>query len=196
MPDVHTSPDLSSIVQEVIDQPGWHSGNAIVIIVKPIGSGTTSRRVLGWERNDDSFQTARLQIWYTEPTPPTPTPSLTPAPPPAPTGLTAVFYDDLPHPTDQLNAARPDPTPVIGKNTFVRLSWYGSYPAGTTFRIYRNGSSPVPVDAAHRIASSTNRWYTDYAGFAGDWYVVTAVNSVGESAPSNQAQAHPYCLDC
>jgi WD40 repeat protein len=84
----------------------------------------------------------------------------------------------------------------LGKNTFVRVSWLGSYPAGTTFRIYRNGSSPIPVDAAHRIASTPNRWYTDYAGFAGDWYVVTAVNPIGESAPSNQVQAHPYCHDC
>lgn len=198
--EIHTSPDLSSIVQEVIDQPGWHSGNAIVIIVKPTGSLTTTRRIIGWERNDNSILAAKLQIWYTEPTPPTPTPvpSPTPSVPPAPRGLTAV-YATVPSPsTSELKKPIITPEPVTVTPGYVRLTWQGSsYPAGTTFNVYRSFSNPVPLEARFRIAANlTQPRYTDFAGQIGYWYVVTAVNAVGESLPSNHAQASPYCPDC
>jgi murein DD-endopeptidase MepM/ murein hydrolase activator NlpD len=201
--NIQTSPDLSTIIQEIIDQPGWEDGNAIAIIVQPSSAGTSPRRVFGWERNGDSLQTAKLQLWYEEPATPTPTPvptitpTASPTPSssvPAPTGLTAVYYNGLFYPTDS-STLRVKPTP-IASDSFVRLSWQGSYPTGTTFYIYRSNTYPVPVDLGHRIGSSTQRWYTDYAGQAGNWYVVTAVNSNGTSPPSNHAQAHPYCPEC
>jgi hypothetical protein len=59
------SPDLSAIIQEIVNQPGWVSGNDLVIVVQPSGSGTTHRRVFAWDRMDNALQTARLQVWYT-----------------------------------------------------------------------------------------------------------------------------------
>ena len=36
----HQTPDLSAIIQEVVDRPGWASGNAIVVIVTGVGTRT------------------------------------------------------------------------------------------------------------------------------------------------------------
>lgn len=35
--EIHQSPDLSNIVQEIVDRPGWSSGNSMVMLV--VGSG-------------------------------------------------------------------------------------------------------------------------------------------------------------
>lgn len=185
MPEVIISPDISSVIQEVIDQEGWQSGNAIAIIVQPTDTDTTSRRVFGWDRNKDSIHSARLQIWYTEPEPPTPTPTPTPSLPSAPVKLTAVYDagDNV-----FLNDIVPLPS-------HVKLTWYPvSISAETTFNIYRGRGirPPIPLDAAHLIISSiTTRQFNDLDGQPGDLYVVTAVNAVGESAPSNTAYAKP-----
>jgi type IV pilus assembly protein PilY1 len=37
--EAQVSPDLSTVIQEVIDQPDWNSGNAIVIIMQPTSAG-------------------------------------------------------------------------------------------------------------------------------------------------------------
>lgn len=102
--EAQASPDLSSIIQEIIDQPGWQSGHAITIITQPTGNGTQARRVYGWERyGGNPLQTAKLQLWYDEPVTPTPTPvptitpTASPTPSssvPAPTGLTAVYISN------------------------------------------------------------------------------------------------------
>lgn len=56
------SPDLTPIVQDIVNQNRWKSGNPITIIVKPADTGTTHRRVIAWDRN--STQAARLVITY------------------------------------------------------------------------------------------------------------------------------------
>lgn len=56
------SPDLTSIIQEIVNLPRWKSGNPITIIVKPADTGTIHRRVIAWDRN--STQAARLVITY------------------------------------------------------------------------------------------------------------------------------------
>ncbi len=184
------SPDLSAVVQEIVNQSDWVSGNALTIIAQPVGTGVLHRRVIAWDR-EGVARSARLQIWYTEPVPPTPTP---PPGPPPPINLTAVFFDDLPHPTDDPQPNRIIPLP----QPYVLLSWQPSPPPPkTTFNVYRSASYPVPVDAAHRIAAGLSTTiYEDYVGISGYWYVVTAVNSLSESAPSNHAQASPPCPDC
>jgi hypothetical protein len=198
--EIRYSPDLSAIVQEIIDQTGWVDGNSMVIIMQTSGSGTGSRRVFGWDRDNNPFQTAKLQIRYMEPPAPTPTPAPSPTPSssvPPPTGLTAVYHNGLPQPTgDDLQSFINVGSDPIESN--VRLSWQiGAYPPGTTFKVYRHSAYPVPVDGIHRIASNVSPpWYTDFYGQEGDWYVVTAVNTNGESAPSNHAQANPYCPGC
>ncbi len=172
-----SSPNLDSVIQEVTDQPGWASGNAIVIIVPSSGSGTTSRRVFSWDR-EGMLRSARLQIWYTETPPPTP--------PPAPTNLKAIYDDGMPGPGLTVPVPKaPIPVPHVG------LSWKPMLPeAGITYNVYRHTTSPVPVDAAHRIATGLDKGtYDDYDGAVGDYYVVTAVNNNVESDPSNTARA-------
>ncbi len=78
------TPDLTSIIQEIVNRPGWSSGNSLAIIVD--GSG---RRVAS--AYESGTQTAALlHVVYfpiimtpTPPTPPgaTPTPTRTPVPP-------------------------------------------------------------------------------------------------------------------
>jgi hypothetical protein len=39
------TPDISAVIQEVIDQDGWAAGNSINIIIEPVMDGTTGSRV-------------------------------------------------------------------------------------------------------------------------------------------------------
>lgn len=64
-----TSPDISSVIQEVIDQPSWQEGNAISLIVKNSAvSANMHRRVMGYER-DNTFgaASARLIVYFSPP---------------------------------------------------------------------------------------------------------------------------------
>lgn len=63
------SPNLSSIIQEIVDQSGWSTGNALTIVVEPQPSATPDedRRVIAWDRENNSNHTAELTIWYTVP---------------------------------------------------------------------------------------------------------------------------------
>lgn len=52
-----TSPDLTAVVQEILNRPDWASGNALAIIVKnasPASGPNLHRRVIGYER----------PVWY------------------------------------------------------------------------------------------------------------------------------------
>ena len=62
------SPNLKSIIQEIINLTGWQSGNALTIIVQPqIGMpDTTHRRVFAIDR-EYGLHPAKLHIWYTTP---------------------------------------------------------------------------------------------------------------------------------
>jgi hypothetical protein len=75
-----------------------------------------------------------------------------------------------------------------GANVCNHLTWSGS--AGVTYNVYRHKSSPVPLDAEHRMATGImDPAYTDCGQFKRYDYVVPAVNAGGESGPSNTAQA-------
>lgn len=39
------TPDISAIIQEVIDMPGWTAGNSVNLIIEPVMDGTTGARV-------------------------------------------------------------------------------------------------------------------------------------------------------
>jgi RHS repeat-associated protein len=94
--------------------------------------------------------------------------------PPAPADLTACYES------------------MGGPNVCNHLAWSGS--SGVTYNVYRNSSSPVPIDAGHRIASGvTETEYTDCGRYKNYYYAVTAVNEEGESDPSNEAQASEPC---
>jgi len=58
----------------------------------------------------------------------------------------------------------------------------------------RSTTSPVPIDAGHRIASEvTETEYTDCGRYKNYYYAVTAVNENGESDPSNEDRASEPC---
>ena len=58
------SPDLTSIIQDIVNQDRWKSGDPITIIVKPADTGTTHRRVYAWDREGSDARSARLVISY------------------------------------------------------------------------------------------------------------------------------------
>lgn len=85
---IRDSPDLSAIIQEIVNRPDWNSGNAIAIIAEDAGS-SGNRRVIGFERPvwyPGVDYAAKLFVTYSESDPePTPTPTSTPTSPPGPT---------------------------------------------------------------------------------------------------------------
>jgi len=92
-PDQRT-PDLASVVQEVVDRQGWTSGNAMVFII----TGTGERVAKSYER--DVYGAPYLHIEYTLSTPtPTPTPTLTSTPPVTETPTLTPAATDTPLPT-------------------------------------------------------------------------------------------------
>lgn len=58
------SPDLTPIIREIVDRPGWKRGNAISIIVKNVASNGNHRRVYAFEREGNSAHAARLVLRY------------------------------------------------------------------------------------------------------------------------------------
>lgn len=67
-----SSPDIVSVVQEVIDRPGWEPGNAILIAVRDIASASSNYRLIV-SYDVSPVYVAVLSIEYTPPpnTPPT-----------------------------------------------------------------------------------------------------------------------------
>jgi hypothetical protein len=61
------TPDLTAIVQELVNLPGWANGNAMAIIVQadPGIPGDVHRRVFAWERQEQNSAPARLVVIYT-----------------------------------------------------------------------------------------------------------------------------------
>jgi hypothetical protein len=60
-----SSPELAAIVQEIVDQPGWESGNGLTLFVDDHGS-RTRRRVAGFENPVLGAAGAVLLIRYEE----------------------------------------------------------------------------------------------------------------------------------
>jgi len=99
----YNSPSLTTVIQEIVDRPGWSSGNALILFLVPDGNQNL------WAYSYDSSATyaPRLHVEYAAATPtPTATPTSTATATPTPTGTatptptaTAVptlfyFYDD------------------------------------------------------------------------------------------------------
>ncbi len=62
------SPNLKNIIQEIVNQSAWQSGNALTIIVQPQPGipPNNHRRVFAIEQ-EGIVKAAKLQIWYTTP---------------------------------------------------------------------------------------------------------------------------------
>ncbi len=58
---VKPTPDIATVIQEIIDRAGWSSGNALALIIK--GNGTTS--FLRTRAYDGTGSPAKLNVTYT-----------------------------------------------------------------------------------------------------------------------------------
>ena len=56
----YDTPDLSAVIQEIVNRPGWSQGNALVIMV----SGTGRRTAEAWDGDPDGA--ARLHVVYSQ----------------------------------------------------------------------------------------------------------------------------------
>jgi hypothetical protein len=76
------SPDLSTILQEIVDRPGWESGNAVTFII----TGSGGRTARAYEDKPERPSGLSFKYEVTEPPTPTSTPTLVPeTPTPTPT---------------------------------------------------------------------------------------------------------------
>ena len=83
-------------------------------------------------------------------------------------------------------------TATAASSSQINLSWQASTTAGVTYNVYRGTTSGFALSAANRVASGVTGTTFSNTGLAASttfFYVVTAVNAGGESAPSNQASA-------
>ena len=74
----------------------------------------------------------------------------------------------------------------------INLAWAASPTSGVTYNVYSSTSSTFTPSAANRVAmglAATTYSNTGLSPSTTHYYVVTALNSAGESAPSNQASA-------
>ena len=78
----YESPDVASVVQEVVDRPGWEDGHALSVIVHDDGSDSGQRRRV-YAYDSDPANAAEFVVSYVPPSG-TPTPTLTSTPTPTP----------------------------------------------------------------------------------------------------------------
>jgi hypothetical protein len=98
------------------------------------------------------------------------TETVTPAPPGAPSSLTA----------------------TAASASQINLSWTASPTSGVTYNVYSSTTSGFTPSAGNRVAtgvSGTTYTHTGLAASSTHYYVVSAQNTAGESAKSNQASA-------
>ncbi|HEY52699.1 MAG TPA: hypothetical protein G4N94_04505 [Caldilineae bacterium] len=119
--DWFDAPDLTAVVQEVIDRPGWQAGNDLSIIIHNEATGSLFHYldVLAYDNspNDGADLTVKYAYAGDTPTPrptntptppgtPTPTPTLTPTPSPTPTVTPTATATATP-------TASPTPSPTV-----------------------------------------------------------------------------------
>jgi type IV pilus assembly protein PilY1 len=60
----YDSPDISAVIQEVVDRGGWSSGNALMLLVDNDGSDLNALREI-YDYGNNTFYAAKLDITYT-----------------------------------------------------------------------------------------------------------------------------------
>ena len=105
------TPDLSSVVQEVVSRGGWNSGNALAFYVT--GDRNAKRSAYAWDKNPALAPVLRVSYDLPQqPSPapqPAPTPTPVPTPAPQPTPVPAPAPQPIPVPTP---APQPAPVPA------------------------------------------------------------------------------------
>src|SRR5262249_52822478 len=121
------TPNLASVVQEVVNRGGWTSGNAMAFII----TGTANSKRIAKSYDRDVYGAPYLHIEYTlpaTPTPtftPTPTPTNTPTPTYTPTA-TPTFTPTITSiltfvPIDDAYIASSSPTTNYGSATTLQV---------------------------------------------------------------------------
>lgn len=60
--ELHQTPDIATIIKEIVDRPGWSTGNDLVIIIEPGGSCTNSDCERTAESHDGTSSEAPLLV--------------------------------------------------------------------------------------------------------------------------------------
>jgi hypothetical protein len=125
------SPNLETVVQEIVNRSDWVSGNSILIWIGDNGSASYSHRTFASGNFTGSLAKPSITIDYSSTSQPTPTPTPTPTDTPTPTPT------ETPTPTPTPSAT-PTPTPSPGAQpvTFSRTITNGmadSFVSATTF---------------------------------------------------------------
>ena len=140
------TPDLSSVVQEVVSRGGWKSGNALAFYVT--GDGSAKRSAYAFDKSRSLAPV--LHITYEQPAPapvstPTPTPAPEPTPQPVPTPIPpepSPIPEPEPAPTPAPVTPIPSASCLEGDAPLLTLA--GNY----TSRVYiAKKSSGIRIDA-------------------------------------------------
>ena len=98
--------------------------------------------------------------------------------------------------TETIHAALPGApsnlTATAASSSQINLSWTASSTSGVTYNVYSSTTSGFTPSSANRIASGVSGTTYSNTGLAASsthYYLVTAQNSAGESAATNQASA-------
>jgi len=113
-PSWFDTPDFTTVIQEVIDRPGWQAGNDLSVIIRNEATGTLYH-YLDVLAHDNETNVATLTIIYEYPgDTPTPRPTNTPTPPgtETPTPTSTPTHTPTSTPTATATAS-PTPTPTI-----------------------------------------------------------------------------------
>ena len=152
------TPDLGSIIQEIVNRPGWTSGNSLVITIKGTGIRTAE------SYNGEAPNAPLLVISYFPSGAPTLTPTSTPTPTPSPTPFPegtirlAVIGD---FGTDNTNEAR-----VAN----LVNSWNPDH-------VITTGDNNYPDGEATTIDPNIGKYYSQYIGnYQGFFGLGSAVN--------------------
>jgi len=115
------APDLTTVVQEVIDRPGWQAGSDLSVIIHNEATGTSKHYldVLAYDLDPANAAILTITYEYTGATP-TPRPTNTPTPPGAATPTQTLTPTSSPTPTQTPTStplatatASPTPTPTV-----------------------------------------------------------------------------------
>ncbi|MGY1615621.1 hypothetical protein ACI797_02645 [Geodermatophilus sp. SYSU D00691] len=199
--------DVATVVQQVVNRPGWRSGNALVLVVS--GTGSAARVAASVETGTARAPALHVE-WTTstQPTPTTPTTSTPPPPAPGPSaGGAAYGFPDCsaggrsvvrPHPQGTVLTSRwrveepPD-------DTTYDLRGVASIAFPSTSHVFSFGTGSDNLDAGRRTCliggelrdqvgyppPQTWDWYHDNAnascvkGAAYEWYQIVGTRCAG-----------------
>src|SRR3990172_1481546 len=166
------TPDLASIIQEIVNRPGWASGSSIAIIV-----GGTGRRTA--EAYDGEPPAApKLVITYTTGEPPTPTDTPTPSPTPTPLPAGSIRFAII---GDYGSAGLPEQDVAnLVKSwnpDFVITTGDNNYPDGAADTIDANIGQDYhefiyPYTGSYGAGATTNRFFPSLGNH--DWNTTNA----------------------